>query len=318
MKPHGITAGLVAYNAECTVDRAIRSIISQTEKIDELVIIDDCSLDGTLEKIRSLTRGLLIPVKVIQNDVNRGIGFNRLLVLENANFNIIVFFDDDDWSHRSRISVHLREIREVKRVNKFDHHIMSLVGRKKGLMVSIPHHHRWREVLNGCPDDSMRLFDWPNSFDEILLGNRVSGWGHGHTASCGMALYIGTDSQCKYQFFREQFRRSEDTDCAIRFSSLGGVIVGEKSILVDQAKSAGTEKNIASEYRNVLKLIQSCDPLIKQCRESRSSIKFRLRLRFLRTVVDLPVLFLYVLNQALFGRKLTHLCKLITKKLPLD
>ena len=38
-----------AYNAEKTIEEAVTSVISQTEKDWELIVIDDASIDNTAE-----------------------------------------------------------------------------------------------------------------------------------------------------------------------------------------------------------------------------------------------------------------------------
>lgn len=58
-----------AYNAESTLDRTIDDM--PAEVVDEVILVDDCSKDGTVEKARSL--GL----SVFQHRSNRGYGGNQ-------------------------------------------------------------------------------------------------------------------------------------------------------------------------------------------------------------------------------------------------
>lgn len=43
-----------AYNAENTIEKAIESILQQTYTNFELIVIDDCSTDHTVEIIRKI------------------------------------------------------------------------------------------------------------------------------------------------------------------------------------------------------------------------------------------------------------------------
>jgi glycosyltransferase involved in cell wall biosynthesis len=68
MKPK-IVAVLPAYNAESTLEKTIRDI--PPGSVDEIVLVDDCSRDRTVEKARSL--GLA----VILHERNMGYGANQ-------------------------------------------------------------------------------------------------------------------------------------------------------------------------------------------------------------------------------------------------
>ena len=45
-----------AYNADKTIESAINSVLRQTVSDFELIVIDDCSKDGTVEKINALAQ----------------------------------------------------------------------------------------------------------------------------------------------------------------------------------------------------------------------------------------------------------------------
>lgn len=64
-----VTVVLPAYNAEKTLERTLRDIPPHT--VDELILVDDCSLDDTVALARSL--GLT----VFQHPENRGYGGNQ-------------------------------------------------------------------------------------------------------------------------------------------------------------------------------------------------------------------------------------------------
>ncbi|HEX4048343.1 MAG TPA: glycosyltransferase, partial [Elusimicrobiota bacterium] len=58
-----------AYNAEKTLERTIRDIPAGS--VDEVILVDDCSKDGTVELARRL--GLT----VIRHETNKGYGGNQ-------------------------------------------------------------------------------------------------------------------------------------------------------------------------------------------------------------------------------------------------
>ena len=48
-----ITIGITCYNAEATIERAIKSAYSQDYKETEIVIVDDCSIDKSFKVINN-------------------------------------------------------------------------------------------------------------------------------------------------------------------------------------------------------------------------------------------------------------------------
>lgn len=82
-----------AYNIENYIKRAIDSVLSQTFRDFELIVINDCSKDSTLEKIKEYNDERLI---LIDNEKNIGLGAVRNLGIERATGEYIVHLDGDD------------------------------------------------------------------------------------------------------------------------------------------------------------------------------------------------------------------------------
>lgn len=82
-----------AYNIENYIKRAIDSVLSQTFRDFELIVINDCSKDSTLEKIKEYNDERLI---LIDNEKNVGLGAVRNLGIERATGEYIVHLDGDD------------------------------------------------------------------------------------------------------------------------------------------------------------------------------------------------------------------------------
>ena len=83
-----------AYNGGKYIAEAIESIINQTYQAWELIIIEDCSQDNTLEIIK---RYLYDPrIKLYQNDRNIGIAGSRNKAIQMSSGEYIAVQDDDD------------------------------------------------------------------------------------------------------------------------------------------------------------------------------------------------------------------------------
>lgn len=84
-----------AYNAEKSIKRAIESILNQTYKDFELILIDDGSNDCSLEICRNYAENDT-RVKVVHKN-NGGVSSARNLGLTKATGKYVAFVDADDW-----------------------------------------------------------------------------------------------------------------------------------------------------------------------------------------------------------------------------
>lgn len=83
------------YNAAKYVSEAIESILNQTYKDFELIIIDDCSTDNSMQIVSSYKDDR---IKIIHNERNAGIAQSRNNGLKVAKGEYIALMDDDDIS----------------------------------------------------------------------------------------------------------------------------------------------------------------------------------------------------------------------------
>lgn len=97
------------WNSEETVSYAIDSIINQTWTNLEIIIIDDCSTDGTWDILNKISKkdGR---VKILRNKINTGPYVSKNLGLRIAEGQYITGHDGDDWAHPQRIEKHMEMI----------------------------------------------------------------------------------------------------------------------------------------------------------------------------------------------------------------
>lgn len=97
-----ITIGLPVYNSARSVLETIRSVFAQTYTDWRLVILDDCSTDGTLNLVSAITDPR---VTVIRGTENRGLAarLNELAAL--AETPLLARLDADDLNHPDRLAV---------------------------------------------------------------------------------------------------------------------------------------------------------------------------------------------------------------------
>lgn len=111
------------YNDELYVERAINSILNQTFKNFELCIVNDCSTDNSLNKIKKYFSDSR--VRLINNNKNMGAYYSRntgLQLLEKENFDIYTIHDADDFSDSTRFEkmINVLENKNVLAVEDFE------------------------------------------------------------------------------------------------------------------------------------------------------------------------------------------------------
>lgn len=86
------------YNSKDYIMDSVVSVINQTYSKWELIIVDDCSIDGTRDVLENI-KHMDSRIKVIYSDVNSGPGVSRNIGLNNSTGQYIAFLDSDDiWS----------------------------------------------------------------------------------------------------------------------------------------------------------------------------------------------------------------------------
>ena len=101
------TIAVTCFNAEGTIERAVRSALAQTWSPREIVVVDDASTDGSAVLLREFER-THDEIRVIRHDSNRGVAEARNTLLAHARGAVIAFFDDDDESVPGRLEQQYR------------------------------------------------------------------------------------------------------------------------------------------------------------------------------------------------------------------
>lgn len=94
-----------SYNTAKYISQSIESVVQQSYTNWELIIVDDCSSDGTDDVVNDF----LIDdrVKYFKNDKNYGAALSRNLGLREAKGEWIAFLDSDDVWHKNKLKKQL-------------------------------------------------------------------------------------------------------------------------------------------------------------------------------------------------------------------
>lgn len=90
-----ISVVIPAYNSEKYIEKALMSIVNQTYKPYEIIIVNDSSEDSTLNKCKKF-KELYDNIKIIDLSSNMGVSSARNIGVENTQGDYIHFIDSDD------------------------------------------------------------------------------------------------------------------------------------------------------------------------------------------------------------------------------
>lgn len=90
-----VTLVLPVYNVEKYIERCLDSCINQTYKEIEIILVDDCGSDSSIEKAEAYS-AKDSRVKIIHNPTNLGTYHARRVGVEKSNTDYILFLDPDD------------------------------------------------------------------------------------------------------------------------------------------------------------------------------------------------------------------------------
>lgn len=107
-----ISIVITAYNVGNFIERAVKSVLSQTYKNIEVVIVEDCSTDNTKDIIEQLAKedGR---IKIIYHEENKGAGWGRRDGINACTGDYFITVDGDDWLDEDFIESLVRKAEET-------------------------------------------------------------------------------------------------------------------------------------------------------------------------------------------------------------
>lgn len=108
---HGplISVIMVSYNANDTIAYASASILGQTWRSLELIIVDDCSSDNTWQLLMDI-KASDSRVRLLRNKVRVGPYVSKNMALGTTRGEYITGHDADDWAHPQRLETQVNHL----------------------------------------------------------------------------------------------------------------------------------------------------------------------------------------------------------------
>ena len=187
-----------AYNAEKFIEKTIRSVLEQTYLPEKIIVVNDGSIDKTVEVVEEISKTSKVPIILISQE-NRGPNAARNVGLEHSDSEYIALLDADDIWKEEKLEKQLQVFEKSELEN------LGLVYTAYDLIDE-----------NGCKikqsflvfklDPDLRGYVFNKMFDAMKI-----------TGSCSGVLI---KKKCfeKVGFFDESLRGAEDWDMWIRIS----------------------------------------------------------------------------------------------------
>ncbi|QFU23415.1 glycosyltransferase [Shewanella eurypsychrophilus] len=186
------------YNVQHFVKSAIHSVLMQTFTDFELIIVNDCATDKSLEVCHSV---LDHRIRIVNHQQNKGLAAARNTGIRHAIGKFIAFIDSDDMWHPDKLRLHVAHLAQSPKVgisfsrSSFMDHKGKLIHfyqmpQLKGITAA--HLLCRNPVGNGSAPVIRR---------ETLNDIRFQALNHNEDYSC---------------YFDERFRQSEDIECWLR------------------------------------------------------------------------------------------------------
>ena len=97
---------IAAYNVEKYIERSIKSVLEQTFKNYELIVVDDCSTDNTAKIIENFKD----EITYIKHEKNKFLGGVRNTGILTAKGEYIIFLDGDDFLNNDNVLEQLNNL----------------------------------------------------------------------------------------------------------------------------------------------------------------------------------------------------------------
>lgn len=108
-----ISVVIPTHNSEQTISRAMKSVLDQDQLPAEIIVVDDCSSDQTVQKVNDVRIPPGVHLQVIQLDTNQGPSAARNHGWNSATTEYVAFLDSDDSWHRAKLAIQYRVMKSM-------------------------------------------------------------------------------------------------------------------------------------------------------------------------------------------------------------
>ena len=105
-----ISVIIPCYNSGKYIEKCLNALDRQTFKDFDIILVDDCSIDNTLEVVNNYSKKHDLNITILSNKVNSVPAVSRLNGIKKSKSEFIAFCDSDDWYDSNYLDVMSRAI----------------------------------------------------------------------------------------------------------------------------------------------------------------------------------------------------------------
>ena len=147
-KDYGLVSVIMpSYNAQKYIAKSINSVLLQTYKSLELIIVDDCSSDKTVDIVKTYKDER---IRLFVNETNQGAALTRNRALREAKGKYIAFLDADDIWDFAKLESQLEFMDSHKYSFTFTDYRIIYDSKIEGYIRTAPNKVNYRKLINYC------------------------------------------------------------------------------------------------------------------------------------------------------------------------
>ena len=118
------------YNVEKYIEACLDSVLSQSYHNYEIICVDDCGQDKSMDIVRAKQSCLPDKIRIIESEENVGLGGARDKGIKYASGDYITFLDSDDYIREDYIETYIREAKKENADVIYGSYIRDINGKK--------------------------------------------------------------------------------------------------------------------------------------------------------------------------------------------
>ena len=158
------------YNSKKYIIATINSILRQSYKSWNLIIIDDCSNDGTYEILKSVQKKYNKDNKIFlyRQNINRGQGEARNFGLNKSKSTFLAFIDSDDVWEKNKLSNQIEFMRKNNYNFTYSDYI-SVKDKKKKKLIRAPNSYDYNSFIRNTSIATSTMIIKRNLINNIIF-----------------------------------------------------------------------------------------------------------------------------------------------------
>ncbi|WP_180066577.1 glycosyltransferase [Acinetobacter sp. YH12129] len=189
-----VTVYIPTFNRVELLKRAVKSVQDQTYQNLEIIIVDDCSTDGTHEYLKQVSKEDK-RVRFFLKETNSGACVSRNIAIENAKGEFITGLDDDDYFDKKRLELFVKNGHKIN-------------GDCMGLCTLYSLHYDFGIKKSNKLFKSRKIYQ-----NDLYVSNEI-----------GNQIFTRTEFLQKIEGFNEKLSCLQDLDCWIRLLKKGYIL----------------------------------------------------------------------------------------------